>query len=95
MKIGPLDNKPPVTPAATERKAASAAQPPVAEASAQVELSPAATALTGTGSDATFDAGKVERIAQAIRDGKFTINAEAIADKLIVNAQDLLGRKAN
>ena len=95
MKIGPLDNKPPVTPAATERKAAIAAQPPVTEASAQVELSPAATALTRAGSDATFDAGKVERIAQAIRDGKFTINAEAIADKLIVNAQDLLGRKAN
>jgi negative regulator of flagellin synthesis FlgM len=47
----------------------------------------------GVGSDATFDGAKVERIAQAIRDGQFTINAEAIADKLIVNAAELLGRK--
>ena len=95
MKIGPLDTKPPVTQATSERKGAAATKPPVAEASAQVALSSAATALTGAGSDATFDAAKVERIAQAIRDGKFTINPEAIADKLIVNAQDLLGRKAN
>ena len=93
MKIGPFDNKPPVAPAASERKGAAATQPPVAEASAQVALSPAATALSGAGSDAAFDAGKVERIAQAIRDGKFKINPEAIADKLIVNAQELLGRK--
>ena len=95
MKIGPLDNKPPVAPAASERKGAAATKPPVAEASAHVALSPAATALSGVESDATFDAGKVERIAQAIREGQFKINAEAIADKLIVNAQDLLGRKVS
>jgi negative regulator of flagellin synthesis FlgM len=94
MKIGPLDNKPPVAPAAAERKGA-AAQPAVAEASSQVALSPAATALSGMASDPTFDAAKVERIAQAIRDGKFTVNPEAIADKLIVNAEELLGRKAS
>ena len=93
MKIGPLDNKPPVAPAAAERKGAPTTLPPVAEASAKVALSPAATALSGPVSDPSFDEAKVERIAQAIRDGKFTINAEAIADKLIVNAQDLLGRK--
>lgn len=95
MKIGPFDNKPPVAPAASERKGAAATKPPVAEASAHVALSPAATALSGAESDATFDAGKVERIAQAIREGQFKINAEAIADKLIVNAQDLLGRKVS
>ena len=95
MKIGPLDNKPPVAPAAPERKATATAQPPVAEASSQVELSPAASALSGLASDPTFDAAKVERIAQAIRDGKFTVNPEAIADKLIVNAEELLGRKAS
>ena len=95
MKIGPFDNKPPVAPAASERKGAAATKPPVAEASAHVALSPAAAALSGAESDATFDAGKVERIAQAIREGQFKINAEAIADKLIVNAQDLLGRKVS
>ena len=93
MKIGPLDSKPPVAPASTERKGAGAPLPPTAEASTQVELSPAASLISGTASDPTFDAKKVERIAQAIRDGKFTVNPEAIADKLIVNAQELLGRK--
>jgi negative regulator of flagellin synthesis FlgM len=93
MKIGPLDSKPAGT-AATERKSASAAPASTAaEPSAQVALSPAAAALAVTGSDPAFDTGKVDRIAQAIRDGKYKVNAEAIADKLIVNAQELLGRK--
>ena len=75
------------------------------EPSAQVALSPAATALSkpaanaGVGSsgdasiDGSFDTSKVERIAQAIRDGKFKVNPEAIADKLVINAKELLGRK--
>jgi negative regulator of flagellin synthesis FlgM len=67
--------------------------PPEAEASAKVALSPEASALSGLESDPTFDAAKVERIAQAIRDGKFTVNPDAIADKLIGNAQELLGRR--
>ena len=93
MKIGPLEPKPQIAPPSADRKGASPAATPAAEASAQVELSPAASALSGLTQDPTFDAAKVERIAQAIRDGQFTINAEAIADKLIVNAQELLGRK--
>jgi negative regulator of flagellin synthesis FlgM len=93
MKIGPLDNRPPVAPAAAERKATPAPVPPEAEASAKVALSPEASALSGLESDPTFDAAKVERIAQAIRDGKFTVNPDAIADKLIGNAQELLGRR--
>ena len=64
-----------------------------AEPSAQVALSPEASALASGRAEPAFDAAKVERIAQAIRDGKFTVNAEAIADKLIVNAEELLGRK--
>ncbi len=93
MKIGPLETKPAVAPTATERKGAAAPAAPTAEASAQVELSAAASQLSGMSSDPTFDAAKVERIAQAIRDGKFAVNPEAIADKLIVNAQELLARK--
>lgn len=95
MKIGPLDTKPVTTPASTERKGTAGAAQPAAEASAQVALSPEASALSGMSSDATFDTAKVERIAQAIKDGKFQINPEAIADKLIVNAQELLGRKVS
>jgi negative regulator of flagellin synthesis FlgM len=33
----------------------------------------------------------VQRISDAIRDGKFQINPGAIADKLIANAQELMG----
>lgn len=93
MKIGPIDSKPVVAPVAAERKVAPGGQPAQAEASAQVELSSTATQLSGLAADATFDAAKVDRIAQAIRDGQFKVDPEAIADKLIANAEELLGRK--
>lgn len=94
MKIGHLDPKAALANSATERKPADkAATPGGDEASAKVALSSTASSLAvGGGADA-FDAEKVERIAQAIRDGKFEVNAEAIADKLIANAQELLGNK--
>ena len=93
MKIGQLDPKAVLAQATpAERKAAKPAAG--AEASAQVVLSNAASALA-TDEQGSFDAAKVERIAQAIRDGNFKVNAEAIADKLIANAQDLFGRKTN
>lgn len=98
MKIGHLDNRPAVTPVATERKGGTGDTPATGkaptEASAQVELSSAALA-SGQDGVAEFDNEKVQRIAQAIRDGKFTVNAEAIADKLIANAQELLGRSGH
>ncbi|MDM4764544.1 flagellar biosynthesis anti-sigma factor FlgM [Pelomonas sp. SE-A7] len=63
------------------------------EASAKVELSSTASTLAASeADDGSFDAAKVQRISQAIAEGKFTINAEAIADKLIANAQELVGR---
>lgn len=94
MKIGSIDTQPAAP--AVERKASSAAAPAGGEASAQVALSPAAQMLaTPTADSGSFDSAKVERIAQAIRDGKFVINAEAIADKLIVNAEELLGKRTN
>ena len=95
MKIGPLDSKPPVSPSSAERKTTpEAAAPQAAEASAKVALSPAASSLSVSTGDAAFDTAKVERIAQAIRDGKFKINADVIADKLIINAEELLGPKS-
>jgi negative regulator of flagellin synthesis FlgM len=96
MKIGQLDNsqklaapaadarKAGATPSGSEQKAA-----PV-QASAKVEFSAAASLLAAEGNTADFDAAKVERIAQAIRDGKFEVNAGAIADKLIAHTRDLL-----
>jgi negative regulator of flagellin synthesis FlgM len=94
MKIGSIDTKPAAP--VVERKASTAAAPAGGEASAQVALSPAAQLLaTPAPEAASFDSAKVERISQAIRDGKFVINAEAIADKLIVNAEELLAKRPN
>jgi negative regulator of flagellin synthesis FlgM len=65
--------------------------------STQVEISSAAKmAATASGADdGSFDAAKVDRIAKAISEGKFTVNARAIADKLVANAQELLDARAN
>ena len=37
-----------------------------------------------------FDSAKVESIKAAIRDGQFTINSGAIADKLLAGVQEIL-----
>ena len=101
MKIGQLDNSQKLA-AAAEARAKSAtpvghdgaAAAPV-EASAQVQLSPAASMLAAEGNTADFDAEKVARIASAIREGRFQVNAEVIADKLISNASELIGRASH
>ena len=105
MKIGPSPDQPvpkPVTsgaPAPSDAAraasaagaaAAAAANPPASEASATIALSSTASNLLTTGIGAEFDAQKVARISAAIDDGSFKINPEAIADKLIANAQELL-----
>jgi negative regulator of flagellin synthesis FlgM len=97
MKIGSIEIKPAALPT-TERKPAPTPSPAGGAAtpapSAEVKLSPAATLLSRAAAESGgFDSAKVERIAQAIREGRFTVNAEAIADKLIVNAEELLGTR--
>jgi len=42
-----------------------------------------------------FDAEKVARISQAIRDGRFSVDAGAIADRLIASAGGMLGKPAH
>jgi negative regulator of flagellin synthesis FlgM len=95
MKIGPLDNKANLATPATDRKAAAGTQAAAPEPSAKVELSSTVSVLASVGSDGSFDAQKVERLSRAIRDGSFRIDADAIADKLIANARELLNRGAN
>ena len=95
MKIGPSEPRIVPAPITGERKTNTAARPEQARSSAEVSLSSMADLKVDPHGEGSFDAAKVERITQAIRDGTFKINAEAIADKLIVNAEELLGRKPN
>lgn len=94
MKIGSIDNKLPLAPVAGERKAGptaeAASQRP--EASSTVALSAEGTALAAAAGEGSFDAAKVEMLTRAISGGTFKVNPEAIADKLIANAQELLAR---
>ncbi len=96
MKIGHLENKL-VTPAVGERKPGPATASPVpaspaVEPSATVALSSTVAQLAAGGTEGVFDTQKVQRISDAIRDGKFVVNPAAIADKLIANAQELVGK---
>lgn len=97
MKIGPIDNKLTPSTAGAERQTATGANGKAsdAEPSAKVALSAAANLLASGTADGTFDTKKVERLAQAIRDGTFNVDAGVIADRLIANAQELLGRTSD
>lgn len=95
MKIGSFEPKAAPAPVAGERKPANAASAapaaPPSAAGASVALSASASMRVDAQGEGAFDGAKVDRIAQAIREGRFTINAGAIADKLIANAQELIG----
>jgi negative regulator of flagellin synthesis FlgM len=96
MKIGNTPDKPTKVTGSGTPTAADAPKVPAAaagpDASAQVALSPAAATLLSGNSSPEFDSAKVDRISKAIADGTYSINADAIADKLISNAQELLGK---
>src|SRR5690242_17293640 len=99
MKIGnPADTPVTLAQATGQPAAADSAKAPAApvahaaggtpDASAKVELSSTAATLLAGGTTAEFDADKVARISKSIEDGSFKVNPEAIADKLIANAQE-------
>ncbi|MDQ5896178.1 MAG: flagellar biosynthesis anti-sigma factor FlgM [Pseudomonadota bacterium] len=96
----------PVTPAASQARpetsapreatppAPSAGLPDGAADSTSVQMSETSATLRegGTADASEFDTEKVQRMRLAISSGVYRVNAEAIADKLLANAQDLLGQ---
>ena len=108
MKIGqPSDNsvqnhtgntaasqKPAPTPSAT---AAASAAPTARSAGVAVTVSTLARGLekTGRGEAADIDTQKVAAVRSAIQQGTYVVNPEAIADKLLSNAQEMLNRTSS
>ncbi len=107
MKIGNPADKPVAVPAPGSQAAAAeagkagranhahhaaSAVAPGTDPSATVALSSTASTLLSGGTSSEFDADKVARMSQAIAGGTFKVNAGAIADKLIANAQELLSK---
>ena len=77
------------TPPAGATPAASAPGAPAS--GVQVTLSSTTQALSGPGNgNDVFNADKVEAMKQAIANGTFQVNAEAIADKMLANAAEML-----
>ncbi len=77
------------------RTAATRTNEPVAEAE-RVQLSNLASKLNQLETQfgqSDFDAKKVAEVRTAIAEGRFKVNSEAVADKVLSSVADLLGRK--
>lgn len=71
---------------------AQAAQPPATPASQDaVSLSQLASTLKG-GEQAPVNSARVQEIKQAISEGRFKINPEAISERLLESALELVNR---
>lgn len=81
----------PTTPGATPRAAAPLATPKTGTQEA-VSLSQLAGSLQA-GEKPPVNTARIQEIKQAISEGRFKINPEAIADRLIESARDLLNSK--
>ena len=57
----------------------------------RVSLSGERVALAGGQGTSPFDEKKVEEVRRAIAEGRFPVDAKAVAEKLLADARDLLG----
>jgi negative regulator of flagellin synthesis FlgM len=98
MKIGPL-NEAALAAATSPVKGDRAAVRPEDAASpaggVPVTVSAAARSLEVSSAGSGIDEAKVAAVRAAIADGTFTVNAGAIADKMLSNAQEILSRIRN
>ena len=95
MKIGSTHELPAAAPAAGASRAAAPAAPLAATAAVDaVDVSAAGAALVRAAGSSDFDQAKVDAVRQAIAEGRFTVNAGAIADQLISDATALLSPRS-
>ena len=92
MKIE-SSTKPTGAPLVKETRGNAARSAASTTASDDVQLSGLSAQLRTSGDDQPFDAARVTEIKQAISEGRFTINAGAIADRLIASAKELVDTK--
>jgi negative regulator of flagellin synthesis FlgM len=79
--------------AAAADEAAKAAPAKAATAGVPVTMSNSLKALDiSSRASGDFDAGRVKAVKDAIDKGEFSVDAEAIADKLLANAQEIFSR---
>ena len=81
--------KPATTPLTNAPRPATTGKPSPA-AGDDVRLSALSAQLSSSGDAPVFDSARVSEIKQAISDGRFSINAGAIADRLIATAKELV-----
>ncbi len=84
--------------AGAELAAGAAAQAKPAQPGVTVSLSASTTqalSAAGSGGNDVFNAEKVEAMKLAIANGTFQVNAEAIADKMLSNAAEMLSGSAH
>lgn len=101
MKIGqsadltiPVSQTPTPNAPKAGAEAAATAKSTASSAGVSVSVSTLARALEKpeVSASSDIDTAKVDKVKAAIQDGTFKVNAEAIADKLLSNAQELLNR---
>jgi len=79
------------------KTASGKAPEPTTQSGEKIQISELSRQLHALASSVTaapdFDAKRVDEIKQAIREGRFTVNSDAVADKLVASVQELLTKQ--
>lgn len=92
MKIDSTTLKPTTT---TLVKGSKTTEKSQSAGSDEVQLSSLSAQIRSVDGEPSFDSAKVSEIKQAISEGRFSINAGAIADRLISSTKELLSNDSN